>query len=296
MYLFKIVLLFIFLINVSVAQTDSVKCSNTNNRKKIVLITDASLYTVSYSGMYFLWYKNNDKQKFHLFNDSKEWLQMDKVGHGFSSYYITNIINTELNWAGYKAKTVNNISYLSGVLIVSTVEVFDGFYKNWGASLSDISANFIGSTMFFVQQKFWNEQKIVPKFSFHKTDFSYVRPELLGNNIYQNIFKDYNGQTYWLSVNINSFLHYDNFPDWLNIAFGYSATGMVGGSDNSIFVGKYPNSLRQREYLMSLDFDLRKIKTKNKFLKSVFTSFNTLKIPFPTIKYGNSIKFYWLYF
>jgi len=258
MQIIKNILIFILLINVSFAQTDTTK----NNIKKIVFISDAAIYTVAYSGMYFLWYKNNDKQNFHFFNDSKEWLQMDKVGHGFSSYYITNILYNEFNYSGLKQNKSIYYSYLSGFLTVSTIEIFDGFYKNWGASLSDVSANFVGSSIFFLQQKIWNEQKIIPKFSFHKTKFANARPELLGSNTMQNIFKDYNGQTYWLSVNINSFLHYKNFPNWLNVAFGYSATGMVGGSDNSFLTLTYPNTLRQREYLISLDIDLRKIKTK----------------------------------
>jgi len=290
---FKIILILIVLINVSFAQNDTIK----NNRKRIILISNISLYTTSYSGMYFLWYKNNDKQKFHFFDDSKEWLQMDKTGHAFSSYYITKIIYNELNWAEYSKKQSLNYSLLSGFLTVSTIEILDGFYKNWGASLSDISANFIGSSSFYIQQKIWEEQRIIPKFSFSKTSYSKVRPELLGDNTIQNIFKDYNGQTYWLSANINSFINSNKFPDWLNIAFGYSAKGMIGGSNNSFLLHEYPNSLRQRQYFFSLDIDLRKIKTKNRFLKSVLTSLNTIKFPLPTIEYSNkTTTFYWFYF
>ncbi len=293
MRIFKIILFFILSINILFAQNDTIK----NNRKKIILTSNISLYTISYSGMYFLWYKNNEEQKFHFFNDSKEWLQMDKVGHGFSSYYITNIIYNEFNWAGYSYKQSNNYSLLSGFLTVSTIEIFDGFYKNWGASISDISANFIGSSLFFAQQKFWREQRIIPKFSFHKTNFANIRPELLGNNLMQNIFKDYNGQTYWLSANINSFFNLDKFPDWLNLAVGYSATGMIGGSDNSFLPVEYPNTLRQRQYLLSLDINLQKIKTKNKILKAVFLSLNTLKIPFPAIEFSNkNTSVHWFYF
>ena len=266
-------------------------------RQNIILISNVSIYSISYTGMYFLWYKNNEKQNFHFFNDSKEWLQMDKVGHGFSTYYISKTIYNELEWANIDNKKSLNSSLLYGFVTVSTIEIWDGFYKNWGASISDVSANLIGGSMFYFQQKIWNEQKITPKFSFHQTNYSKVRSSLLGDNLAMNIFKDYNGQTYWLSFNIKSILNINNFPSWLNFDFGYSAKGMIGGSNNSFSPYLYPNNIRKRQYLFSLDLDLRKIKSKSKFANIVLKSFNTLKLPFPTIELSNnSLKYHWLYF
>ena len=48
----------------------------------------------------------------------------------------------------------------------------------------------------------------------------------------QQVLKDYNGQTYWLSANIWSFNKESNFPRWLNVAFGYGADGMLYGENN----------------------------------------------------------------
>ncbi|MBX7053104.1 MAG: hypothetical protein K1X54_13800, partial [Flavobacteriales bacterium] len=33
-----------------------------------------------------LWYKNYERTTLHFFNDNQEWLQMDKVGHSFTTY------------------------------------------------------------------------------------------------------------------------------------------------------------------------------------------------------------------
>lgn len=288
-----ILLFSILYLNNLFAQNDSLQ----KKRQNIILISNVSIYSISYTGMYFLWYKNNEKQNFHFFNDSKEWLQMDKVGHGFSTYYISKTIYNELEWANIDNKKSLNSSLLYGFVTVSTIEIFDGFYKNWGASISDVSANLIGGSMFYFQQKIWNEQKITPKFSFHQTNYSKVRPSLLGDNLAMNIFKDYNGQTYWLSFNIKSILNINNFPSWLNFDFGYSAKGMIGGSNNSFSPYLYPNNIRKRQYLFSLDLDLRKIKSKSKFANIVLKSFNTLKLPFPTIELSNNnLKYHWLYF
>ena len=56
------------------------------------------------------------------------------------------------------------------------------------------------------QEIYWNEQKIQLKYSYAKSFLTKKNPEQLGENLLQNILKDYNGQTYWISVDIYSFL------------------------------------------------------------------------------------------
>jgi hypothetical protein len=40
-------------------------------------------------GLYVAWYSQYDQESFHFFDDSKEWLQMDKVGHSATAYQIS---------------------------------------------------------------------------------------------------------------------------------------------------------------------------------------------------------------
>jgi hypothetical protein len=51
------------------------------------------------------------------------------------------------------------------------------------------------------------------------------------------MLKDYNGQTYWLSVNLHSFYKGSKIPKWLNLAIGYGANGMLtgNGENNGLF-------------------------------------------------------------
>lgn len=78
------------------------------------------------------------------------------------------------------------------------------------------------------------------------------------------------------------------FPKWLNVAFGYGGDGMIGAFYNNIVVmdenGNTKNFNRYRQYYFSLDADLTRIKTKSKFLKSVFSCINIIKIPFPNME------------
>ena len=39
-------------------------------------------------GLNYLWYKKFPHSRFHLFNDNKEWLNMDKMGHATTAYNI----------------------------------------------------------------------------------------------------------------------------------------------------------------------------------------------------------------
>ena len=184
-----------------------------------------------------------------------------------------------------------------GLGFLTVVEVFDGFSQEWGASSGDIIANVSGTALYVSQELLWKEQRITPKFSFHQTKFASQRPETLGASFNEEILKDYNGQTYWLSFNVHSFTKDSFIPKWLNLAIGYSGEGMLYGNDaEAIENGIIQNPYRQ--FYLSLDVDLTKIETKSRFLKSLFSVFNTLKIPAPTLQYDdfNGVKAHFIYF
>ena len=154
----------------------------------------------------------------------------------------------------------------------------DGYSAEWGASSGDILANAAGTGLYVSQELLWKEQRITPKFSFHTTPFAAQNPNKLGSTFSEQLLKDYNGQTYWLSVNIYSFFKGSKVPKWLNLAFGYGADGMRSGISTT--------DQRSRQFYLSLDIDLMKIPTKSSFLKTVFSVFNTIKVPAPTLSYS----------
>ncbi|HQK38982.1 MAG TPA: DUF2279 domain-containing protein, partial [Flavobacterium alvei] len=132
----------------------------------------------------------------------------------------------------------------------------------------------------------------------HTTQYANYRPDLLGNSLSEQILKDYNGQTYWFSVNLYSFAKKSKIPKWFNIALGYGAEGMLGENDtknNLILATKQEN---YRQFYLSLDLDLTKINSKSHFLKTVFSVLNTVKIPAPALEYSpqRGLKFHALYF
>lgn len=268
------------------------------SRLKTLVISEASLGMAALVGLNQVWYADYPKSDFHFINDNAEWLQMDKAGHVFSAYHLGSFGANAMKWTGANQKSQLLYGATLGLAFLTTVEVFDGYSANWGASLGDVVANVSGTALFVSQELLWKEQRIVPKFSFHTTPYAAARPEVLGSSIQEQILKDYNGQTYWLSFNIHSFAPKSKVPKWLNVAVGYGAEGMITGNDafvNTIFL---PEQQRYRQFYLSLDVDLTKIETKSHFLKTILTICNTIKIPAPTfeIKGSGGTKWHLVYF
>lgn len=267
-------------------------------RQNSIVIAESVLAAGALVGLNQLWYADYPQSNFHFINDNSEWLQMDKLGHSFSSYHLGRFGAEMLQWSGASKK--NQLIYGAGLgfAFLTAVEVLDGYSSEWGASTGDVIANASGTALYISQELFWKEQRITPKFSFHTTQFAAYRPDVLGRSLSEQILKDYNGQTYWLSTNLYSFSKGSKIPKWLNLAIGYGANGMVSGNTENNPQNSTQKVERFRQFYLSFDVDLTKIETKSHFLKTIFSVFNTIKIPAPTIEYSanEGLKGHWLYF
>lgn len=288
--------------SMSLSESESLSESKVKRNVGIVLGTEAALYAGSMTGLYYLWYADYPQSRFHFYNDNAEWLQMDKVGHSLSSYHVGLIGYEALRLAGLDEKRSTLYGGPLGFVFLTTVEVFDGLSDGWGFSWGDLAANAFGTGLFMGQQALWHEQRISMKYSYHRTEFIQYRPDLYGTTLPENMLKDYNGQTIWLSFNIKSlFLKKESkFPAWINVAFGYSGHGMTGGSHNfDSYNGiPIPEYDRVRQFVLSPDIDLTRIPVKNKILKTTLKVLSFIKIPMPAVMCDSQGKFswHWLYF
>lgn len=265
------------------------------SRRNAVVISESVLGAGTLVALDRLWYADYPRSSFHFTNDNNQWKQMDKMGHIMTSYYVGKIGMELLDWSGVRRKDQLLYGATLGFTFLSAVEILDGFSSEWGASWGDIAANAAGTGLLIGQELLWEEQRITMKYSFHQTSYAKLRPNTLGENFIQQTLKDYNGQTYWLSANIWSFYKESKFPKWLNVAIGYGAEGMLYGENLPT------NMLQQnpyRQFYLSFDIDLTKINTSSKFLKSLFSVINFIKIPAPTLEFRSKggIKFHYLYF
>ena len=276
------------------------KPSDSLNKKRqnSVFVTETVLASGALIGLNQLWYADYPKSDFHFINDNAQWMQMDKVGHLYSSYQIGRLGAEALNWTGANQNKQLIYGASLGFVFLTAVEVLDGFSEEWGASMGDVAANASGTALYVSQELIWKEQRVIPKFSFHTTQYPNYRPDLLGSSIQEQMLKDYNGQTYWFSANLYSFAKKSKIPKWLNVALGYGAEGMIGENDDQKTLIFPIKQEKYRQFYLSLDLNLTKINTKSHFLKTIFSVLNTVKIPAPTLEYSpqRGFKFYALYF
>jgi len=213
---------------------------------------------------YFLgktWYTK--RVPFHTFNDNGEWLQMDKVGHATTAYSIGHGEYQLFKWSGVNERTSILTGGLIALLYQTTIELFDGRSEGWGFSYGDMAANLSGVALFMGQQYGFGAQKVSLRYGWRQSIYPAYRPNLLGHNVGSQMLKDYNGQQYWLAVNVAAVVPVGpSFPRWLNLDIGYSGSGMTGGHANPPYVGADGREVkftRYRQFYLSPDISLARL-------------------------------------
>jgi hypothetical protein len=291
-------------------QPDSSGNTRINYRKRRWLIggINAAGYGGSLIALSSAWYKNFPKSRLKSFDDSKEWLQTDKIGHAWTAYNTGRASAAMWRWAGLSQRKAAWVGGLSGAAYLTVIEFLDGHSANWGWSWADMGANVGGSGLFIGQELLWREQRVVFKFSFHQKSYDDAAlnartNQLFGKSWYERMLKDYNGQTYWLSANLHSFFPKSKLPRWLNVAAGYGAENLFGGFEN---IAKDVNGNttfnrsdlpRYRQWYIAPDIDLSKIKTRHKGIRILLDALNIFKFPAPSVGFSRKgISFNWLHF
>lgn len=225
------------------------------SRFRIAVIGETAITTLVTAGLQLLWYKKYPHSRFHFFNDNREWLGMDKLGHATTAYNISAIQYNLMRWSGVNNSAAILTGGLTGLGYLLMIEIMDGFSSEWGFSPGDLAADIFGSGFFMLQQYKWDEQKIEMRFSFHPSVYAKYNPNELGTSFLQRVLKDYNGQSYWLSFNIRALVPAaQQIPRWANVDIGYSAEGMTGATTNPTEINgkEIPSFERQRKLLFGL--------------------------------------------
>lgn len=284
--------------------------SKEQQRKRtwIVAGTNVAAYGGTMIGLYSAWYSNYPQTGFHTFNDWPEWKQVDKVGHLFSAYAESYGSMEFWRWTGIDRKKRIWIGGMSGAVYQTVIEVLDGFSEGWGWSWGDFGANILGSGALVAQELAWDEQRVKLKFSYHNIKYDDPQlnqrsDQLFGKGLARRFIKDYNGQTYWASLNLKSFFPQSNLPPWLSVSLGYGAEGLFGGTrnyaedDNGNVIFNRPDVPRYRQWYIAPDIELSRLQTKSKFVKTLFVMLSALKFPAPALEFSKGrFKLHPLYF
>jgi Predicted periplasmic lipoprotein (DUF2279) len=282
--------------NASYAQRTIDSTQKFTGRKIAVWSIGGAGIVGTHAFLYATWYSKYPKSNFHWINDNKEWLQMDKVGHAFWSYFMTVNSAAAFRYANYNQKK----SALFAVGITYTfqtlIEWQDGKSKEWGASAGDIAANSIGAAFGFFQSYKWGKTRVPIRITVRSTPLAKVRPSILGSTFPERVLKDYNGQTYWLDINPERMkIRPHWWPKWLGFSIGYGANGMLGGDDNvwidnTGLVQDYSYMPRMRQYFFSPSFSFGYIKSKHSLVNFLCFVTDRVRIPMPAFEWNRIEK------
>ena len=226
---------------------------------------------------------------------------MDKVGHACTSYHLNKVSHTLFEKNHIKNPLLKSSIYTFGYML--GVELLDGYSTEWGFSIYDVIGNGLGTFLYSIQESKLKSQPFKIKFSSTKTAYATCRPSLLGENRLQQIFKDYNGQTYWVTFNYNELSNKKiKIFDYVDFALGYSVDGFTGGHNNpeitscNCAISECNNLRRTSQFIFSLDLNTSKIKNNHPIIGKFLLPFDIIKIPFPAIILNNSKNFRLIYF
>ncbi len=286
--------------NYSDSPFTNLSANPSNKRIAFVAGAHAALWVGSYWALNEAWYADYPKTSFHFFNDNREWNQVDKAGHLWTTYQVSRLSAALWKWSGCNQRTSTWLGGLSGIAYQSIIEIQDGFSSKWGFSWGDMAANVTGAALFVSQQLGWQDQRIVIKMGYWPYDYNMPdlvnrRNQLFGKSTAERLLKDYNSQSFWISANLQSFFPNSKLPTWLNIAAGYKSEGMLGGFENK-WTDKEGNPFdrtdiaRVRRFFIAPDIDLTRIRTNSKWVRSILSVLNVIKIPAPALEWNGKGK------
>ncbi|MBC7949863.1 MAG: DUF2279 domain-containing protein [Chitinophagaceae bacterium] len=275
---------------------------NQQKRRKWII---GGIQTVAYGSTLIIlnntWYTGYARTKFQAFNDSREWLQVDKLGHAWGAYNASMASAAMWRWAGIPRKKAALFGAIGSTAFLTGIELMDAHSAKWGWSWSDMAANLGGAGLLLAQEYAWGEQRIQFKFSFHPRKYSDPQLDQRADNLFGNpwqerMLKDYNAQTYWLSANLRSFFPESRMPRWLNVSIGYGADGMFGGFENK-WLDQLGNEInrsdiqRKRQFYLAPDVSFARIPTDKAWLRTIFTILDVFKFPAPALMMDSKGKF-----
>jgi hypothetical protein len=165
---------------------------------------------------------------------------------------------------------------------------------DWGFSPTDFASDVLGA-FFPVAQEYWEPLRAI------NLKFSYLPSADLTHGTWKHgifvkkdtFIDDYQGQMFWLTINVNHYLPKDYkkyWPDWLQLAFGYGLSRWDGDEEASL------RHVTDKELWISLDYDIEKLPGDGELLRLLKKLFNQFHLPAPAIRLTPGPIWYGLFF
>ena len=228
------------------------------------------------------WWKEN-RTSFHFREDLNYSRNIDKIGHVYAGSVLTFVFSKALEWGNVPESKALLLGAGASLLFQTYVELEDGF-SAWGFDRVDFASDVVGAWYPVVQHH-------IPYLKNFNLKLSYLPSQNInkpGGYPGQKhlVMDDYEGQVFWLSLNVHNLLPRDFarvWPEFLPLAIG------IKGRD-------IENSNAHLEFYVALDYDMTKILPDTGFLRTVGEALNFIHFPSPAVRISPGVVFYGLYF
>ncbi len=258
------------------------------NYYRLGIVSGSSLAFLGgfYLRMKTAWWKDTSR-KFHFSYDDKYVKNIDKVGHLYGAVLFTEGFGLGLKWSGLDEDGALLYGGILSTIVYTGIEIKDGFAPYWGFDPGDMTADLIGAFYPYLQTKVEFLKDFNFKWSYWPSKNPYFS-NIDGINQQDQFFTDdYEGQTFWLSVNIRNYIPQSIrsfWPDFMYIAAGLSVKNLDGHGNGDYII------------IISPDISLQKLfKPDNDFLNSLLGYFDYLHFPLPAIQVSPGFRGYGIY-
>jgi hypothetical protein len=208
---------------------------------------------------------------FRFENDWEYALNIDKSGHAYGAYLLSNLFASTMSWVGFRDPMIVFWGAILGLSYQLYVEVEDGFHKEYGFSPGDAFSDVGGAMIPLAQATFPVLKNFALKWSYSPSQ-EYL--DALKQNKGRVFIDDYQGQIYWLAMDPH-FLMGEGLskavPSWLGLALGAAVRNLDGAGNG------------EKIFYLSLDYNLSKIEASNGVLRAVCTALDFIHLPAPGI-------------
>lgn len=150
------------------------------------------------------------------------YYHLDKACHLLAGVFMTESLFAINRWVGFSQTGAERWSAVVATALLLEVEIYDGFFAEWGFSLGDFLANELGILWATAQRHSAGLRALRFKISYDP--FAPIEDD--------SWIKSYNAMTFWVSFPVRPWLPAAAqrvWPGWLHLAAGYGTDRLRHG-------------------------------------------------------------------
>lgn len=225
---------------------------------------------------------SGERATFHVNYDWNGYYRdQDKLGHALGGYLLSESGRELLQAAcmSEKRATVWAVAYAAAFQL--QIEIWDGTQAKYGFSPPDLLFNSVGQALSLSHAFVPTMRAVMPTFSYGRTRaLKNVQGGRIPGDLRPTV--DYSGQTYWLSIDVDTLLHGRArrlWPDPLRLSIGHTISDWVDPATGNFVRAR-------RRMLVSLDLDPLKLPGQAPWWITVKKGLRHYHFPSPALEFS----------